>query len=238
MGSQLQRINRIGQRKTMADQLLQIHFAAKYEPRRFFLQIDRSAIRSQETLFVDTNAGWVDDGLSMLRLPEQKHSPARTGCFRSGSNQAVPCDGQNDGVSPSAFRQLLDCADRVGGRGVDVLVQAERLSNCKPLRIQIGSDYSRPTPSRQYRQDDADRPLTNHQYSFDLHQAQRLDAFHACIDRLNERRLHKGHVVGDANHATTADNPIHYADVLSESSAAGFVAGRGANLLVGWALRN
>jgi len=71
MGSQLQRINRIGQRKTMADQLLQIHFAAKYEPRRFFLQIDRSAIRSQETLFVDTNAGGVDDGLSALRLRKQ-----------------------------------------------------------------------------------------------------------------------------------------------------------------------
>src|SRR3974390_1958658 len=110
----------------MPYQLLQIHFAAKNEPRRFFLQIDRSAIRSQETLFVDTNAGWVDDGLSMLRLREQKHSPARTGCFHGGSNQAVPCDGQNDGVSPSAFRQLLDFADRVGGRGGDVLLSCGR----------------------------------------------------------------------------------------------------------------
>ena len=65
---------------------------------------------------------------------------------------------------------------------------------------------------------------------------QSFNTFHASIDRLDKRRLLERDTVRDANHAFLND-PVHYADVLGKSAAAGFITGGRADLLVGRALR-
>src|SRR5579863_6779334 len=106
-----------------------------------------------------------------------------------------------------------------------------------PLREQIGSNYPRATAPRQHCQYDADGPLSNHQNGFAGREIHRLDTLHAGVDRFDERRLLEGDAFGNAHHAIAPHNPIHHANVVGKTSAAGFISCRRAHLLVSWALR-
>src|SRR5262249_47462348 len=66
-------------------------------------------------------------------------------------------------------------------------------------------------------------------------QVQQLDGLQAGIDRLDERCLLVRHVLRDFHQALGHD-PIHHADVLGKTSAAGLKAGGHSDLLVHRAL--
>ena len=156
----------------MTNQFFQIHFAVHYEPHRLFLQLDGSAIRSQQRLLFDTDSPRVNNRVSVHRLREQKHPAARSRGVHSCPDQAVAPYRQNCGVGSTAFRLLANRFQGVGTRSINALPQAECCFRyCKPLRIQIGSDYPRASLFGQCSQYDTNRALTNDQDCFSLLQA-------------------------------------------------------------------
>jgi hypothetical protein len=71
MGGQLQRFGGMRQRKTMADQPLQVHLATHHEPNGLILQIYRRTVRPDQRLFINANRRRVKYCFAVLRLREQ-----------------------------------------------------------------------------------------------------------------------------------------------------------------------
>ena len=106
----------------MANEPLQIHLAAKYKSCCLLLQIDRGTIRPQQTFFIHANTGRIENRFAVLSLRKQQDTPARPHRLHGRPDKAVACHGQYDRIGPSAFRHILDCGNRIGGRGVDILI--------------------------------------------------------------------------------------------------------------------
>ena len=71
MGSQMQGLRALRERKAMTDQSFQIHLTVHVKTYRLFLQINRCTIGPDQGFLVDTDGGRIDRGLSVLRLREQ-----------------------------------------------------------------------------------------------------------------------------------------------------------------------
>src|SRR5271165_6913535 len=231
----MQCLHGFGQREAVADKPFQLHLAAEHKSRCLLLQIHGSAVGTQETLFIDANGGGINRCLAVLSLRKQQYATARTGSIHGWTNQTVPCYRNYDCICPPAVRQLPDGLYGVGARGVDVLVQTERLTYCMPLGKQIGSYYPNSAAAGQHRQNDADGSLTNHEHRLAGRKSQCFNTFHAGIDRLDEGCLLERHTFRNADNAL-ANDPFHHPNVLGETAAAGFVAGGRAHLLIGGTL--
>ena len=118
MGGQLQRFHGLRQGETVANQPLQVHLPLQHKASRFVLQVYRSAVGSQETLFVDANRRRIDRSLPALRLRELQNPSAGTGCIHGRANQACAGNRKDYGIGPAAFRQFPDGPHNVAGGGV------------------------------------------------------------------------------------------------------------------------
>src|SRR5207244_12189831 len=128
----------------------------------------------------------------MHRLREQQYPATRTDCVHGRPDEAVACYRENRRVSASAFSLLPHRSDYLGARSVNVFPQAECFRYCKPLRIQIGSNYAGPGALSQYTQQDTNWPLTYYQNRFTLLELQSFNSLHASVYRLHETGLLKG----------------------------------------------
>src|ERR1019366_3292984 len=138
---------------------------------------------------------------------------------------------QYDRIRPPALRQLFNGPYGLRGGSVDVFVQAERLSYCMPLRKQIGSHYPRSATARQHRQDDANRPLTDHQHRFPGRKSQRFNTLHAGVDGLDESSPLQRNAIRNTNDSL-ANDPLHHPYIFGKTASAGLVACGRANFLV------
>ena len=103
MRRQVQGLSGLMQREAMADQPFQIHFSIHHKTSRLFLQVDGRAVRTDQSLFIDANRGWIDHSLTVLRLSKKQYSASGTGRVHSGANQIVAADSENDRVGAPAF---------------------------------------------------------------------------------------------------------------------------------------
>src|SRR6202035_2770460 len=112
----------------------------------------------------------------------------------------------------------------------------EALTYFKALGIQIGSYYGRTRPFGQRSQNDPNGSLPDNQHRFITLQLKRFNRFQARIHRLDKCSLLVRNMVRNFNYAFTYD-PIHHADVLGKTAAAGLKTRRGADLFVDQTLR-
>ena len=172
----------------------------------------------------------------MLGLRKEQNPPPGSYSLHGSPNQAVAADRQNGRVGASTLSLPAYLLGRVGTRHVDQIFESEFFRYCKPLLVQIGSDYRRPCPFGQYTQYDADWPLTNHQNGFARLERHPLDSLHAGVHRFDKRSLLERDSLGNT-HRSLLDDPIHHANVVGESAARRLKSGRASDLLVGLALR-
>src|SRR2546430_747861 len=149
--------------------------------------------------------------------------------------QGFHAAGQNACVGATPLSELAHHFYSVGTRCIDATPQAVCFTYCKPLRIQIGSDYGRSSPLCQSSQYDTDGSLTNYQNCFPSLHLQSLNTFHAGVHRLNKTGLFKRDVIVNANRSAL-HNPIHNANVLGETTSGRLESRRATNFLIGFTL--
>ena len=142
MGSQVQSFDAAGQRESMSDQPFQIHFTVHHKLHRILLQIDRSAIRPQQRFFIYTNCSGIKSGVPVNGLREQQNPASRTYRIHRSPDQTITADRQDGCICATSFGQLTHRFHHVGTRGINAVPQAVTCRYCKPLGIQIGSDYA------------------------------------------------------------------------------------------------
>ena len=98
MGGQLQSFGGLGQRKTMADQPLQLHLAAHNEPDGLLLQINRRTVRPDQRLLIHTNRRRIEHSFAVLGLGKQQDPTAGPNRIHRSAYQAVGPDRQNRSV--------------------------------------------------------------------------------------------------------------------------------------------
>ena len=111
MRRQIQGLRALRERKAMADKALQIHLAIHDKTDGLLLQVDRRAIRPDQTLLIDADGCRIDHGLSMLRLRKKQYPPTRTGRIHRNTNEGVAADRENYRVGATSLRQFADALD-------------------------------------------------------------------------------------------------------------------------------
>src|SRR6185312_12604238 len=219
----------------MCHQPRKINFTAEYKLHILILQVHRGAVGAEKRFFIHAHSGRINPRFAALGLREQHHSPAGTRCIHGWPNEPVSRGSKDHNVSTTPFRQFANQGQWVGLRRIDVIPQPKTLTYFKTSGIQIGSYYRRTSALGQGCQYDANGALPNHESNFTGFNSQRFNGLHARVDGFYERRLLIGNTVRNLDD-TLPDNPVHGANIFCESTAAGFKAGRGANLLVNRAL--
>src|SRR5216110_1250032 len=98
----------------------------------------------------------------MLGLREQQNPSARADRIHRSLDQAIASDRQNRCVRTTTFGLPAHLRNRISARGVNCIFKSEVFRYCKPLLIQIGSDYPRPSAFGQYTQYDTDGTLSDY----------------------------------------------------------------------------
>ena len=78
------------------------------------------------------------------RLRKQQNPASWTRRIHGSPDQAVAADRQNHCIGATAFGQLAHRLDHIGTRSINASAQTETFRYCKPLGIQIGSNYPWP----------------------------------------------------------------------------------------------
>src|SRR5581483_3346695 len=112
-GSKIQRRDSLGQGKAVADQALQIHLLAAHKAHRVLLQVHRRTVRTYESLFVHTNRGGIDDGLSSNRLRKEHYPTAGTRRVHCGADKPGSSRSQNHYIGATAFCERPRLLDRI-----------------------------------------------------------------------------------------------------------------------------
>ena len=97
----------------------------------------------------------------MHGLRKQQNPASRTRRIHRSPDQTITTDRQNDCIGAASFGQLTHRFHHIGTRGINAVPQAVTFRYCKPLGIQIGSDYRGASPFGQYAQNDTDGPLAD-----------------------------------------------------------------------------
>jgi len=127
MGGQVERLGAFGQRKTMANEAFKVHLARLHpvthdKADRLFLQVDRGAIGTDQSFFVDANGCRIDNGLSVLRLSKQQNPTTGTGRIHRGANQSVAADGQDNGIGAASIGQRTDAFHHIRLRSINCML--------------------------------------------------------------------------------------------------------------------
>ena len=152
-------------RKAVTDQPFQIHFPAHHEPHRIFLQIDRSAVRPQQGFFVtQIAAGSIVASPCTVCANNKTRPPGRVASM-AVRIRPLPPTARMAASAPRPSVSSRTALTRLRARHQS-FAQAEAFRYCKPLGIQIGSDYRGPGPFGQNTQNDTDGALSDHQNRF------------------------------------------------------------------------
>ena len=144
MGSQVQSFDAARQRESVTDQPFQIHFTAHHKSHRILLQLNRSTVRPQQRFLIYANRAGIESGVPVYRLREQQNPASRTYRIHRSPDQTITTDRQDGRICASSFGHLPHRNYQVGTRSINAVPQAVTCRYCKPLRIQIGSDYHGP----------------------------------------------------------------------------------------------
>ena len=98
----------------------------------------------------------------MNGLREQQNPASRTHRIHRSPDQTITTDRQDGCICATSFGLLTHRFHHIGTRCINAVPQAVTCRYCKPLGIQIGSDYRGPSPFGQYTQYDTDGTLTYH----------------------------------------------------------------------------
>ncbi len=238
MGGQTQRLHGLRQRETMADEPLQVHLPVEHKiaptrpaspQKRCTNPADSSRQRKPPPdRWWLPHAGFAQ---TAVPVPRDGSHPLPAGSKPLPATARMTASAPRPSVSSLMARTVSE-------------VEASMLS-FKPNALAIvclcGSKSEVITRAPRRRASTARMmpigpwPMT----STDLAglKSQRLNAFHAGIDRLDKRGLFKRDAVRDAHHAITRHDPIHHSNVFREAAATGLESGGRADLLIGWALR-
>src|SRR5678809_1654660 len=78
----------------------------------------------------------------MNGLREQQDPASRTHRIHRSPDQTITTDRQDGCICAASFGLLTHRFHHIGSRGINAVPQAVTCRYCKPLGIQIGSDYS------------------------------------------------------------------------------------------------
>jgi len=101
------------------------------------------------------------------------------------------------------------------------MVQPKPGCNGVTLRVQIRGEHLGATAGRQSGVHESDGSLPDDQNRFVCSQVEHLYTLQHGVYGLNEGRLLKGHIIGDAHHAAAGRDPVHHPDVFCEAAAEG-----------------
>src|SRR5690349_20544161 len=95
MRCQVDGSDRVLEREAMRDETAKIDSALENNIYGLILQIDRSAVRTNQSLLIDANSGGIDSGFAPLRLRKEHNLATWTGRIDCRADQGIPSNRQN-----------------------------------------------------------------------------------------------------------------------------------------------